>query len=113
MRLKKLISFGYRYADQPEPAPGVVVVDVRTLFRNPHRNRELRGRLGTDPDVQAEIQKTPEFHAKYGYVKEQVTAPGTEVAYVGCFGGRHRSVYLVERLGRELGVPVEHRDAAR
>lgn len=112
--LKKLISFGYRYPDVPDgTAPGVVVVDVRSLFRNPYRDKRLRGRPGTDPLVQAEILKTPEFHAKYRYVRAQATAPGTEVVYIGCFGGHHRSVFLVERLGKELGVPVEHRDLER
>lgn len=112
--LKKLVSFGYRYPDVPDgTAPGVVVVDVRNLFRNPYRDRTLRGRPGTDPLVQAEIRKTPEFHAKYAFVRAQATAPGTEVAYIGCFGGHHRSVYLAEALGQELGVPVEHRDLGR
>ena len=112
--VKKIVSFGFMYSDQPDPTvPGVVVVDVRTLLRNPHRDRKLRYLRGTDPAVQAEIERSPEFAAKYRYVRAQVTAPGTDVAYIGCFGGRHRSVFLAERLGRELGVPVEHRDIER
>ena len=111
MTLKKIVSFGFKHPEPPDQtAPGVVVVDVRSLFRNPHRDRSLRYKLGTDPAVQAEIQKTPEFGAKYRYVQAQVTAPGTEVAYIGCTGGHHRSVYLAERLAKELGVSVEHRD---
>jgi RNase adaptor protein for sRNA GlmZ degradation len=94
-------------------APGVMVVDVRHLFRNPYRDRALRHQNGTDAAVQADIQNTPEFQAKYDYVKQQITAPGTEIAFVGCTGGTHRSVYVAERLGRELGVPVEHRDLNR
>ena len=112
--VKKLVSFGFMYPDKPDPTvPGVVVVDVRTLLRNPHRDRKLRSLRGTDPAVQEEIQNQPGFPGKYRYVRAQVTAPGTEVAYIGCFGGRHRSVFLAERLGRELGVPVEHRDIER
>ena len=114
MTLKKIVSFGFKHPDPPDKTvPGVVVVDVRSLFRNPHRDRSLRYKLGTDPAVQAEIQKTPEFRAKYAYVRAQVTSPGAEVAYIGCMGGKHRSVYLAERLGRELGVVVEHRDIAK
>jgi len=32
------------------------------------------------------------------------------VVYLGCTGGHHRSVYLADRLAKELGVSVEHRD---
>lgn len=111
MTLKKIVSFGFKHPDPPsEFTPGVVVVDVRPLFRNPHHDRSLRSLNGTDPKVQADVMKTPEFTAKYRYLQAQATAPGTEVVYIGCHGGRHRSVFLAERLGQELGVPVEHRD---
>jgi len=110
--LKKIVSFGFRH-DSPPVEPGTVLVDVRTMFRNPYYNRNLRHKRGTDPEVQRDILKTPDFHVKYQYVKEQVTQPGTEVAYIGCTGGQHRSVFLAERLGQDLGVPVEHRDIGR
>jgi UPF0042 nucleotide-binding protein len=113
MPLKKIVSFGFKYPDLPEVIPGVVVVDVRNLFRNPHRDRSLRYKTGQDPLVQAEVMKTPEFHAKYSHVKAAATSPGTEVAFIGCHGGKHRSVFLAERLGQELGIPVEHRDMNR
>ena len=114
MALKKVISFGFKYPDLPDDtAPGVVVVDVRQLFRNPYRDRYLRSLSGLHVAVQADVEKTPEFKAKYRYVQAQVTAPGTEVAYIGCHGGKHRSVFLAERLGQELGIPVEHRDIDR
>lgn len=113
--LKKIVSFGFKYQDDRpnDMLPGVVVVDVRPLFRNPHRDARLRYLDGLHPAVQADIAQAPGFKAKYRYVRAQVTSPGTEVAYVGCYGGRHRSVALVERLGQELGVPVEHRDLHR
>lgn len=114
MPLKKIVSFGFKHPDPPDKfAPGVIVVDVRQLFRNPYRDRTLRYKTGTDPAVQAEVMKTPEFRAKYAHLKAVATAPGAEVVYIGCHGGHHRSVFLAERLGQELGIPVEHRDIDR
>lgn len=111
--LKRLISFGYKYGDDPPESPGTVVVDVRQMFRNPFRDRKLRYKRGTDPEVQADVMKTPNFYAKFNHLRDTVTAPGTEVAYIGCTGGRHRSVFLVQKLGEQLGIPVEHRDIAK
>jgi UPF0042 nucleotide-binding protein len=109
--LKKIVSFGFRHeGGGPNVVAGTVVVDVRKQFRNPYRDKTLRYKLGTDPEVQKDIMKTPEFRAKYQHLKEKITVPGTEVAYIGCSGGHHRSVFLAERLGKELGVAVEHRD---
>ena len=113
MTLKKIISFGFRHEWPPDPAPGAVILDIRKMFRNPYHDRKLRSKRGTDPEVQADIRKTPDFAAKYTHLREQVCQPGIEVAYIGCTGGHHRSVYLAESLGRELGVPVEHRDFAK
>lgn len=112
--LKKIVSFGFKYDEEQNfLGPGIVVVDVRKLFRNPFHNKKLRYKRGTDPEVQADVMKTPDFMVKYVYLKEQVSSPGVEVAYIGCTGGKHRSVFLAERLGLELGVSVEHRDIDR
>lgn len=114
MSLKKIISFGFRHtllpSEQPMMQPGVVIVDVRKMFKNPYHDKKLRHLRGTDEAVQNDIRKTPYFDEKYAHVKDCVTVPGTEIAYIGCTGGHHRSVYLAELLGKELGVPVEHRD---
>lgn len=110
---KKIVSFGFRHEEKPPITPADVVVDVRTMFYNPWRNKKLRNLRGTDPEVQAFVQRTPNFDVRYAHVREQVLSPGTEVAYIGCSGGKHRSVFLAEKLGRELGVPVEHRDISR
>jgi len=107
--LKKIISFGFKH-DTPSAGNGVVIVDIRPLFRNPYRDKHLRYKRGTDLEVQQDVMKTPDFHAKYAHLRQQATVPGTEVVCIGCHGGRHRSVFLAERLGRELGVLVEHRD---
>jgi UPF0042 nucleotide-binding protein len=108
--LKKIVSFGFKHEGEPDREPGVLVLDVRQLFRNPFHDRKLRNKRGTDPEVQADVMKTPDFRARYNHLKEQVETPGTVIVYIGCTGGHHRSVFLAERLGRELGVPVEHRD---
>jgi UPF0042 nucleotide-binding protein len=110
MALKKLVSFGFKHDDIPTTGCGLLVVDIRTVFRNPYHNKALRYKRGTDPEVQADVMKTPNFLAKYEYLKQAVTTPGIEEVWIGCTGGHHRSVFLVERLGLELGVPVEHRD---
>lgn len=111
--LKKIVSFGFRHEWPPEEGPGIVIVDVRQMFRNPYHDKKLRSLRGTDPAVQRDINRTPHFLVKLAHVKAQITTPGMEIAYIGCTGGHHRSVYLAERLGQELGVPVEHRDIAK
>ena len=104
--LKRIVSFGFKH--NVTPPRGAVVVDVRQMFRNPYTHAELRDRTGRDPEVQKMVLSTPNFDAKYRHVRDLVTSPGTEEAWIGCQGGRHRSVFLAERLGAELGVPVEH-----
>jgi RNase adaptor protein for sRNA GlmZ degradation len=46
-------------------------------------------------------------------VAKAVIVEGAGTVAIGCTGGRHRSVYLVERLGREWGVAIEHRDLGK
>jgi len=110
--LKKIVSFGYKYAPPPKDAGGIVV-DVRQMFRNPYANRSLRHKTGFDQSVQDEIKKTPAFRTKVRALKALMKSPGISAGYIGCVGGKHRSVFLAELLGSELGVPVEHRDVHR
>lgn len=99
------------------------VFDVRCL-PNPHWNPELRpltgydeavaAFLGAEPDVSAMIDDIRGFLERWlPRFREQDRAYVT--IGVGCTGGRHRSVYLVERLGvifREQYDPVivRHRE---
>lgn len=109
--LKKIISFGFRHeGGGPNVVPGVAVFDIRQKFRNPFHDKKLRALRGTDLVVQQDIMKTPDFDQKYADLKAKVVNSGAETVYIACTGGHHRSVFLAERLGRELGVPVEHRD---
>lgn len=106
----RLISFGYRHGAVPQ---GATVIDVRRLFkRNPFHNKALRVLTGLDPEVQADIALTPFFEANYHELIRQVLQAPTEVVALGCTGGRHRSVYLAERLAQDLHLSVEHRDIA-
>jgi RNase adaptor protein for sRNA GlmZ degradation len=43
-------------------------------------------------------------------VKTIVTAPGVVHAFIGCMGGRHRSVFIARKLADELGVGCNHID---
>jgi RNase adapter protein RapZ len=102
----KVVSFGYKHG---KPPGGVRVFDIRTRFENPFRNPTLRDLDGTDPKVGAFITRDPRFEAQYRTLRSSVMlAPGA--AWIGCTGGKHRSVYLAERLGQDLRIPVAHRD---
>ncbi len=104
----KVVSFGYKHGDHPDG--NGLQIDVRPILRrNPYHNKRLRGLRGTDPEVRADIERTPDLESAYRRILDRVRAyPGP--VYVGCTGGHHRSVYLADRIGRELMIPVEHRD---
>jgi UPF0042 nucleotide-binding protein len=105
--LRKIVSFGFKNG-KPLDGP---VIDVRPLFgRNPYHDRKLRSLRGTDEAVQKDVMLTPFFNVHYEQLKQAVQVPGAELVYLGCTGGHHRSVFLAEKLSKELGVLVEHRD---
>lgn len=123
-----LVSFAYP-AGLPRDAD--LVFDVRFL-RNPHYDPILRPRTGQDPEVGAYVEADPDFPRFFDSVSGllDVVLPrfvqeGKKYATiaVGCTGGRHRSVFVVERLLRHLRtggtgvVPwrlgVVHRELAR
>jgi RNase adapter protein RapZ len=113
-------SFAYR---QGIPRDADLVFDVRFLS-NPHHVPELRARTGLDPAVAAHIERDPDFASFLAGLWEWLgrLLPRYETegkAYltiaVGCTGGRHRSVYVAERLAERLQqtglrVDVAHRD---
>ncbi|HEX9813560.1 MAG TPA: RNase adapter RapZ [Myxococcota bacterium] len=118
-----LVSFGFRYGT---PAAVEQLFDVRFL-PNPYFEERLRERSGKDPEVADYVLKnalgTALFERLCDLCKFLVPLYDQEgKAYVtigvGCTGGRHRSVAIVEALaasirstGRE--VNVEHRDVGR
>ena len=118
-----LVSFGYKHGVPPDAD---LVMDCRFL-PNPHWVPDLRPLTGLDPEIQEYVgafELTGEFLDRLenllGLLLPAYTAEGKSVLTValGCTGGRHRSVAMVERLAswlRDQGVDprIRHRDVAR
>ncbi len=119
-----LVSFGYRYGP---PREADLLIDVRFL-PNPHFLPRMRARTGLDRDVARKVLAGSDgrgflkrFRSLLDFLLPRYRAEGK--AYltigVGCTGGKHRSVAVAERLGRDLGrrksmsVSVVHRDLER
>ena len=113
-------SFSYR---RGIPREADLVFDVRFL-RNPHYELNLRHLTGLDPDVAEYICSDPDFSAYMDSLNGMLdlSLPRFEAegkSYltiaIGCTGGKHRSVFVCQRLGdliREKGkrVRLHHRD---
>ncbi|HEY2133739.1 MAG TPA: RNase adapter RapZ [Acetobacteraceae bacterium] len=118
-----LISFAFPAG---LPRESDIVLDARFL-RNPHYISGLRPRTGLDTEVGAYVEADPDFQDFFARVTGllQLVLPrfvqeGKKYATiaVGCTGGRHRSVYIVERLQSYLTqggwrVSSTHRELAR
>lgn len=106
-----LISFAFP-AGLPREAD--MVFDARFL-RNPHYDPILRPETGLNENVAAYIKADPDFPAFLNGIKAlldlvlpRFVQEGKKYATiaVGCTGGRHRSVHIVELLARSLPVLV-------
>jgi UPF0042 nucleotide-binding protein len=118
-----LMSFAYRAGLPPEAD---LVFDARFL-RNPHYDSALRPLCGRDPEVGRFIEQDPDFAIYFQKVVDIVefllprfVQEGKKYATicVGCTGGQHRSVYMIEKLSTHLAnlgwrAGVTHREAAR
>ena len=102
-----LISFAYRAG---LPAEADLVFDARFL-RNPHYDQTLRPRTGLDAEVCAYVAQDPDCVAFQDLIRSMVllllprfVQEGKKYVTVaiGCSGGRHRSVYLIETLAKVL-----------
>ena len=122
-----LVSFSYAGGLPPEAD---MVFDARFL-RNPHYIEALRQLTGKHCDVGRFIEDDPDFAAYFMQVFHLVTfllprfvQEGKKYATiaVGCTGGQHRSVYMIEKLNAQLNdaswlhdagwrVTVTHREA--
>lgn len=121
-----LLSFGFKYGS---PIDADFVFDVRIL-PNPHWNPELRTSTGLDNEVE-------DFFADYPEVAEMTEDIAkfldrwlpdflhnnrhTVTVAIGCTGGKHRSVfitdklqkYLTQSLPQGLTVVAKHREKRR
>ncbi len=106
-----LISFAYPLG---LPREADLVFDSRFL-RNPHYDPILRPRTGLDAEVGAFVEADPDFAAFFGKLTDLVdlllprfVQEGKKYATItiGCTGGRHRSVYLVEKLADYLASRI-------
>ena len=116
-------SFSYRYGP---PREADLVLDVRFL-RNPHYQAGLRAHTGRDPAVAAFIAEDPAFQPFFEGLTVwlqpllplyQAEGKSYLTFALGCTGGRHRSVFVAERLARwlterERQVVIAHRDCER
>jgi len=102
-----LMSFAY---PKGLPKEADLVFDARFL-RNPHYDPILRPRTGMDPDVGAYVEADPDFHEFFARIAELIelvlprfVQEGKKYATItiGCTGGRHRSVHLIEKLANHL-----------
>ena len=102
-----LQSFGYKHGT---PSDSDFIFDVRCL-PNPHWHPHLRPLTGQDTEIIEFLSQQPEVHT----MLEQLTAlfnhwlPLFEreqrqflCISIGCTGGQHRSVFMVERLAEAL-----------
>ena len=116
-------SFSYR---QGVPREADLVFDVRFL-RNPHYEPALKSFTGLDDKVGAYVAADPGFEEFYAALTRllAILLPRYEqegksylTIGIGCTGGRHRSVYIAERLAAWLRargpeVAVVHRDITK
>lgn len=118
-----LVSFGFRHG---LPRGADLVFDVRFL-PNPHFEPRLRPRTGLDPEVASFVLDTPPAKQLLAHLGSLLSflLPLYEregksylTVAVGCTGGRHRSVAVLEELATELrrlgqNVSVSHRDVEK
>lgn len=116
----ELVSFGFKNGI---PIDADIVMDVRFL-PNPFYDEELRELRGTDKAVYDFVMSQPATEDFYKLFMNLIeyTLPGYRregksslTIAIGCTGGHHRSVALVERINKQieaLGYPVNltHRD---
>lgn len=119
-----LMSFGFKHG---LPREADIVMNVQ-FVDNPHWIPALKPLSGKDQKVGEHIERDPDYPAFLENFQTMIAPLLKRYAQagkkylsiaVGCTGGRHRSVYTVEKLaawlkgydaGTPLSVYVEHRD---
>lgn len=111
-----LTSFGYKYG--APPPEGISPYDCRTIVRNPFRFPKLRRLSGKDQEIKDFLLACGStarlIDRLVGELKEKLTTIPAFHLWIGCHGGKHRSVALVElikdRIQPDADVTVVHRD---
>ncbi|WP_299591212.1 RNase adapter RapZ [uncultured Microbulbifer sp.] len=113
-------SFGFKHG---VPVDADLVFDLRCL-PNPYWIAELRNKTGMDPEVAEFLrshQETQDMERDITHFLErwlpsyqQSNRSYTSVS-IGCTGGRHRSVYMVEQLAKTFAsqfenIQIRHRE---
>ena len=113
-------SFGYKGG---VPLDADFVFDARCVLPNPHYDPRLRPQTGRDPEVIAFLER----ETQAGILVEDIQRflqrwlprflldqRASITVAIGCTGGRHRSIYIVNQLAEafasEYQVVVRHRD---
>jgi UPF0042 nucleotide-binding protein len=113
-------SFGYKGG---VPLDADYVFDARCVLPNPHYDPQLRPLTGRDAPVVEFLER----ETQAGLLVEDITRflqrwiprfildqRASITVAIGCTGGRHRSIYIVQQLaeafGSEFPVIVRHRD---
>jgi RNase adapter protein RapZ len=126
--LARLVSFGFKFGS---PRDADIVLDARFL-PNPHFDDQLRPLSGLDEEVRRFVLRHPDAHRFIQISQELIgfclprfleERKAYATIAIGCTGGRHRSVALVEELvetikrggGLAEGIDLEpvHRDMLR
>lgn len=116
----EVFSFGFKYG---QPKEVNYIFDVRFL-PNPYWDEALRAKSGMQVEVSDYVLLSPEgeqfcssFLPFLNNLIDQNAQAGKQkmVVAIGCTGGRHRSVSVVERIKKELqdrpaALVINHRD---
>lgn len=116
-------SFSYRYGP---PREADIVFDAR-LLKNPHYDPDLQPLTGRDPLIGEFIEKDEAFAPYWNHMTGllDISIPRFEnegrtylTIGIGCTGGKHRSVFLTEKVVKWLKdhgkkVKIKHRDISK
>ncbi|QFT56027.1 RNase adapter RapZ [Microbulbifer sp. THAF38] len=116
-------SFGFKYG---VPVDADLMFDLRCL-PNPYWEPSLRKKTGLDPEVAEFLRSYPKTNKMEaditGFLENwlpsfQESNRSYTCISIGCTGGRHRSVYMVEQLARTFlhkfgNIQVRHREQQR
>jgi UPF0042 nucleotide-binding protein len=113
-------SFGFKSGP---PLDADFVFDARCVLPNPHYDPQLRPQTGHDPDVIGFLERETQAGILIEDIQRflqrwlprfMLDQRASITIAIGCTGGRHRSVYIVEALAERFAadyqVIVRHRD---